>query len=124
LPLASGATYMRREAAGTGHADAATGPTSPFFILLIGNDSRPGVGGSRGGALSTSSGSTRSSQGDHARHPATRPLERRQDQRGHATGGAAQADAVGGLVGVHVNYGRPRLRRVHIASSTQSAASR
>src|SRR6185312_3808539 len=39
VPIASGATYLRVEKlASTGHADAATGPTDPFLILLIGND--------------------------------------------------------------------------------------
>ena len=53
VPLASGATYLRVEKlAPLSAADrVGGGPTSPFFILLVGNDSRPGVGGARGDAL-------------------------------------------------------------------------
>src|SRR5438477_8515216 len=53
VPIASGATYLRVEKiAPLASADRTSGElTSPFFILLVGNDSRPGVGGARGDAL-------------------------------------------------------------------------
>ena len=53
IPIASGATYLRVEKiAPLAAADRVGGaPTAPFFILLVGNDSRPGVGGARGDAL-------------------------------------------------------------------------
>jgi LCP family protein required for cell wall assembly len=53
IPLASGATYLTiTKVETTSHADrSAGGPTAPFFVMLVGNDNRPGVGGSRGDAL-------------------------------------------------------------------------
>jgi LCP family protein required for cell wall assembly len=106
LPLASGATYMRVEKlAGTGHADAATGPTSPFFILLIGNDSRPGVGGSRGDALHLVGVNPKLHKATMLDIPRDTCWNGDKINAANATGGApAQADAVGGLVGVHVSY--------------------
>ena len=52
VPLASGATYLRvQKLAHAGDAERSGGPNKPFFVLLVGNDSRPGVGGARGDAL-------------------------------------------------------------------------
>ena len=53
VPLVSGATYLRIEKLPPGRsADRIEGaPKRPFFVLLVGNDSRPGVGGARGDAL-------------------------------------------------------------------------
>jgi LCP family protein required for cell wall assembly len=106
VPLASGATYMRVEKlAATGHADAATGPTSPFFILLIGNDSRPGVGGSRGDALHLVGVNPKLHKATMLDIPRDTCWNGDKINAANATGGApAQADAVGGLVGVHVSY--------------------
>src|SRR5689334_23023786 len=53
VPVASGATYLRvAKVQPLATANRASGtPTGHFFILLVGNDSRPGVGGARGDAL-------------------------------------------------------------------------
>ena len=106
VPLASGATYMRvTKLANTGHADAATGPTSPFFILLIGNDSRPGVGGSRGDALHLVGVNPKRHKATMLDIPRDTCWNGDKINAANATGGApAQAEAVGGLTGVHVSY--------------------
>ena len=49
VPLASGATYVT--VAKTGSAHYAGEPDGTVFILLVGSDYRPGVGGARGDAL-------------------------------------------------------------------------
>ncbi|MCU1456917.1 MAG: transcriptional attenuator, LytR family, partial [Actinomycetia bacterium] len=49
IPLASGKTYLSIEKVGDAHFG--NEPTGTTFFLVIGNDSRPGVGGSRGDAL-------------------------------------------------------------------------
>lgn len=49
IPLASGATYMKVEKVGSAHF--AGEPDGTVFILLVGNDYRPSVGGARGDAL-------------------------------------------------------------------------
>ena len=53
IPIASGATYMRiAKVNPIESADRVSGaPNGVFFVLLVGNDSRPGVGGARGDAL-------------------------------------------------------------------------
>ncbi len=107
VPLASGATYIRVvKLANTGqHADAATGPTQPFFILLIGNDSRPGVGGSRGDALHLVGVNPKLHKATMLDIPRDTCWNGDKINAANATGGpAAQAEAVGGLVGVHVSY--------------------
>jgi LCP family protein required for cell wall assembly len=106
VPLASGATYMRVVKLGnTSVADAATGPTSPFFILLVGNDSRPGVGGSRGDALHLIGVNPKLHKATMLDIPRDTCWNGDKINAANATGGVtAQADAVGGLVGVHVSY--------------------
>ncbi|MCZ7535383.1 MAG: LCP family protein [Acidimicrobiia bacterium] len=49
IPFASGATYMKIEKVGSAHF--AGEPEDTVFILLVGNDYRPEVGGARGDAL-------------------------------------------------------------------------
>src|SRR6266576_3307954 len=53
MPIASGATYLRvQKVSPRASANRIVGaPSAPFFILLVGNDFRPGVSGSRGDAL-------------------------------------------------------------------------
>ena len=106
VPLATGATYMRVVKLGnTSEADAATGPTSPFFILLIGNDSRPGVGGSRGDALHLVGVNPKRHKATMLDIPRDTCWNGDKINAANATGGApAQAESVGGLVGVHVSY--------------------
>ena len=106
VPLTTGATYLRVEKlAGGSRADASTGPTSPFFILLIGNDSRPGVGGSRGDALHLVGVNPKKHKATMIDIPRDTCWNGDKINSANATGGApAQAEAVGGLVGVHVSY--------------------
>jgi len=106
VPLATGATYMRVVKLGNANvADAANGPNSPFFILLIGNDSRPGVGGSRGDALHLVGVNPKLHKATMLDIPRDTCWNGDKINAANATGGApAQADAVGGLVGVHVSY--------------------
>jgi polyisoprenyl-teichoic acid--peptidoglycan teichoic acid transferase len=49
VPLASGTTYMKIQKLQI--ANNAAAPDGTFFILLVGSDLRPGVGGARGDAL-------------------------------------------------------------------------
>jgi len=49
VPLASGQTALTIQK--VGNAEGATAPDQPFFVLLVGSDARPGVGGARGDAL-------------------------------------------------------------------------
>jgi polyisoprenyl-teichoic acid--peptidoglycan teichoic acid transferase len=49
VPIASGATWLKVTKLST--ADDAGAPNGTFFILLVGSDLRPGVGGARGDAL-------------------------------------------------------------------------
>jgi LCP family protein required for cell wall assembly len=49
LPFASGTTYVKVQKLAV--ADDANAPNGTIFLLLIGSDLRPGVGGSRGDAL-------------------------------------------------------------------------
>ena len=106
VPLATGATYMRVVKLGNAsEADAATGPTSPFFILLVGNDSRPGVGGSRGDALHLIGVNPKLHKATMLDIPRDTCWDGDKINAANATGGpSAQAEAVGGLVGVHVSY--------------------
>jgi LCP family protein required for cell wall assembly len=49
IPLASGTTYMKISKLSV--ADNGNAPKGTFFMLLVGSDLRPGVGGARGDAL-------------------------------------------------------------------------
>jgi polyisoprenyl-teichoic acid--peptidoglycan teichoic acid transferase len=106
VPVASGATYLRVEKlASSGRADAATGPTSPFFILLIGNDDRPGVGGARGDALHLVGVNPKLHKATMLDIPRDTCWAGDKINAANATGGASgQAEAVGGLIGVPVSY--------------------
>jgi polyisoprenyl-teichoic acid--peptidoglycan teichoic acid transferase len=49
IPFASGATYLKIQKLAL--ANNAGAPNGTFFVLLVGSDLRPGVGGARGDAL-------------------------------------------------------------------------
>jgi LCP family protein required for cell wall assembly len=106
VPVASGATYLRVEKLpSTSSADAATGPTDPFFILLVGNDDRPGVGGARGDALHLVGVNPKLHKATMLDIPRDTCWQNDKINAANAEGGApAQAAAVGGLIGVHVSY--------------------
>ena len=108
VPIASGATYMRIEKVDADrHRPTASAArrTAPFFILLVGNDSRPGVGGARGDALHVLG------VNPAQKHQATM-LDIPRDtcwngdkiNVGNTIGPRAQANDVGGLLGVPISY--------------------
>lgn len=106
VPLASGATYFRvAKLAPAGTADEANSPTAPFFILLVGNDDRPGVGGSRGDALHLVGVNPKLHRATMLDIPRDTCWNGDKINAANAQGGGpAQALAVGGLIGVHVSY--------------------
>src|SRR4029077_17215929 len=94
-----------REFVGGGSPFQSGGPTDPFFILLVGNDDRPGVGGARGDALHVVGVNPKLHKATMLDIPRDACWAGDKINTANATGGApAQAEAVGGLVGVHVSY--------------------
>ncbi len=106
VPIASGATYLRVEKLpAVAKADrVGGGPTAPFFILLIGNDSRPGVGGARGDALHLFGVNPALHQATMLDIPRDTCWQGDKINVGNTHSPRAQADDVGGLVGVHISY--------------------
>ncbi|HEY5170345.1 MAG TPA: LCP family protein [Acidimicrobiia bacterium] len=106
VPIASGATYLRVEkiAPLTAADRVGGGPTSPFFILLVGNDSRPGVGGARGDALHVLGVNPAKHQATMIDIPRDTCWNGDKINAGNTKGPRAQADDVGGLVGVQISY--------------------
>lgn len=106
IPLASGATYLRVEKiAPLVAADRVSGaPTAPFFILLVGNDSRPGVGGARGDALHVLGVNPAKHQATMLDIPRDTCWNGDKINVGNTKGPRQQANDVGGLVGVQISY--------------------
>jgi LCP family protein required for cell wall assembly len=106
VPIASGATYLSvTKIATDGDADRSGGPNAPFFVLLVGNDSRPGVGGSRGDALHLVGINPKLHKGTILDIPRDTCWNGDKINAANAQGGApAQAAAVSGLIGVPVSY--------------------
>jgi LCP family protein required for cell wall assembly len=106
VPFASGATYLRAEKlAPTGDAAEANSPTAPFFVLLVGSDDRPGVGGARGDALHLVGVNPQLHKATMLNIPRDTCWNGDKINAANTQGGGpAQAQAVGGLVGVQVNY--------------------
>ena len=106
LPLASGTTYLRVEKfVRAGAADRTGGPNAPFFALLVGNDSRPGVGGARGDALHLVGINPKLHKATMLDIPRDTCWNGDKINAANAQGGpSAQALAVGGLIGVPVSY--------------------
>jgi LCP family protein required for cell wall assembly len=106
VPVASGATYLRvAKVQPLAAANRASGtPAGVFFVLLVGNDSRPGVGGARGDALhllAVNPGQKKASMLDIPRDTCWNGDK---INAGNTRGPRQQANDVGGLVGVNVNY--------------------
>jgi len=108
LPLAGGAVWFRVTKVGGAHfADA---PDRPVFILVVGNDYRPEVGGARGDALHVIGVNPASGQATIL----DIPRDTGAAIPGHGTdkinvafafgGIERQAQAVGQLVGVEISY--------------------
>lgn len=106
LPMASGATYLRVQKLSTsGDAERSGGPNAPFFVLLVGNDSRPGVGGARGDALHLVGVNPQLHKATILDIPRDTCWAGDKINAANAAGGGpAQAQAVGGLIGVPVSY--------------------
>jgi polyisoprenyl-teichoic acid--peptidoglycan teichoic acid transferase len=106
VPFASGATYLSvQKLALTGDADESNSPTAPFFVLLVGNDDRPGVGGARGDALHLVGVNPKLHRATMLNIPRDTCWAGDKINAANARGGGpAQAQAVGGLVGVSVSY--------------------
>jgi polyisoprenyl-teichoic acid--peptidoglycan teichoic acid transferase len=106
VPIASGATYLRVEKlAPLASADREGGGlTSPFFILMVGNDSRPGVGGARGDALHVLGVNPAKHQATMIDIPRDTCWNGDKINAGNTHGPRAQANDVAGLVGVPISY--------------------
>jgi LCP family protein required for cell wall assembly len=106
IPLVTGATYLRVEKIPPlRSADRIVGgPTRPFFLLLVGNDSRPGVGGARGDALHVLGINPARRQASMIDVPRDTCWQGDKINVGNTHGPRAQADAVGGLLGVSISF--------------------
>jgi len=106
VPVASGATYLRIEkiAPLTAADRVGGGPSAPFFILLVGNDSRPGVGGARGDALHVLGVNPKLHQATMIDIPRDTCWNGDKINVGNTQGPRTQANDVGGLVGVQISY--------------------
>jgi LCP family protein required for cell wall assembly len=107
LPIASGATYLRVEKISplSSTDRVGGGPTSPFFILLVGNDSRPGVGGARGDALHVLGVNPAMHQATMIDIPRDTCWNGDKINVGNTKSPRAQADDVSGLLGgVPISY--------------------
>jgi LCP family protein required for cell wall assembly len=106
VPLASGATWLRVEKLDPKVAvDRAAGkPGGVFFILLVGNDYRPGVDGRRGDALHLLGVNPKQKLATMLNIPRDTCWQGDKINGANSRGPRASADAVGGLVGVPVAY--------------------
>jgi polyisoprenyl-teichoic acid--peptidoglycan teichoic acid transferase len=106
IPIASGATYLRVEklAPLAGADRVGGGLSAPFFVLLVGNDSRPGVGGARGDALHVLGVNPAKHQASMIDIPRDTCWNGDKINVGNTKGPRAQADDVGGLLGIQISY--------------------
>jgi len=106
VPLVSGATYLRVEKlAPTRKADRVDGgPSHMFFLLLVGNDSRPGVGGARGDALHVLGVNPALRQASMLDIPRDMCWQGQKINVGNTHGPRVQANDVGGLLGINIAY--------------------
>jgi LCP family protein required for cell wall assembly len=107
VPIASGTTYLRIVKIGnqSTFAERASGlPGAPFFILLVGNDSRPGVGGARGDALHVLGVNPSRHAASMLDIPRDTCWQGNKINVGNTQSPRTQADDVGGLLGIHISY--------------------
>jgi len=106
VPIASGATYLRvAKIAPITAVDRGSGQwKTPFFVLLVGNDSRPGVGGARGDALHVLGVNPAKHQATMIDIPRDTCWNGDKINVGNTQSPRAQANDVGGLVGVQISY--------------------
>jgi len=106
VPIVSSATYLRIEKVAR-HASAnrvVRGPQHPFFLLLVGNDSRPGVGGARGDALHVLGVNPARHEASMIDIPRDTCWQGDKINVGNTHGPRVQADDVGGLLGINIAY--------------------
>ena len=106
IPLVTGATYLRVDKIPPPRTAnrLVGGPTRPFFLLLVGNDSRPGVGGARGDALHVLGVNPARRAASMIDIPRDTCWNGDKINVGNTHGPRAQADAVGGLLGVNISF--------------------
>jgi LCP family protein required for cell wall assembly len=106
IPIATGATYLRVEKvpAAEGANRVAGGLTNPFYVLLVGNDARPGVGGSRGDALHVMGVNPKLKRATLINIPRDTCWNGDKINVANTRGPRASAEAVGGLLGVPIAY--------------------
>ncbi len=106
VPVASGATYLRvQKVSPLAAANRVAGaPGAPFFILLVGNDFRPGVGGARGDALHLLGVNPKTKQASMLDIPRDTCWQGDKINAANTHGARASADAVSGLIGVPISY--------------------
>jgi LCP family protein required for cell wall assembly len=106
VPIASGATYLRVEkltpVAAVDRVGGGLG--APFYILLVGNDSRPGVGGARGDALHVLGVNPAKHQATMIDIPRDTCWGGDKINVGNTRGPRSQANDVGGLLGIQISY--------------------
>jgi LCP family protein required for cell wall assembly len=88
----------------TAAANQAGAAPGMFFMLLVGNDSRPGVGGARGDALHLVGVNPAANQATMLNIPRDTCWNGDRINAANTRGARASAEAVGGLVGVPVAY--------------------
>jgi LCP family protein required for cell wall assembly len=106
LPFVSGTTYLQvAKIASQGHADRVEGGLSrPFYVLLVGNDSRPGVGGARGDALHVLGVNPARHEASMLDIPRDTCWQGQKINVGNTRSPRAQANDVAGLLGINIAY--------------------
>jgi LCP family protein required for cell wall assembly len=106
IPFASGATYLTViKMPASANADRVGGaPNGVFFILLVGNDSRPGVGGARGDSLHVLGINPAKHQATMLDIPRDTCWHGDKINAGNTVGPRQQANDIDGLVGIHTSY--------------------
>jgi LCP family protein required for cell wall assembly len=103
IPIASGRTYLKVEKFAV--ADTADTPDGVFYMLLVGSDFRPGVGGARGDAIHVVGVNPELKAATIINIPRDTCWNGGKINRAHAQGGPrGQADAAGQLLGVNIAY--------------------
>jgi LCP family protein required for cell wall assembly len=106
IPLVSGTPYLQvAKIASQGRADRVEGGLSrPFYVLLVGNDSRPGVGGARGDALHVLGVNPALHQASMLDIPRDTCWQGEKINVGNTHSPRTQANDVAGLLGINIAY--------------------
>lgn len=109
VPIASGTTYVEIEKLGAARSFGDQ-PASPVFVLLVGSDYRPGVGGERGDAIHVVGVNAQAGEATIVNVPRDLCVPvpgygTTKINAAHSQGGPAlQAQVVGDLLGVDIAY--------------------